>query len=258
MDETPYASTKLVGRLVAGDKAGDFRYAGLVDAGGPYVVEVAGRRRMYPLEQMTAWYRGFTDGQRHNAGELHQVPAGAGLAPLVELLTAPDLADQCRMAIRAAMDAAGLDATRLAEAADVTRKTVGDALRFGEPQGISITMAQRLMAAAGGRWHVAYVPDEQGPPADLATPVRPEPVALTRLRALALADSRDLVRWLDNLDPTAATSRRGFYLTLRVAAEDKPVKLRAAVDLVPFLLGLADAADPATAVDLEHLTGPAV
>src|SRR5687767_5975659 len=102
-DDAPYASRQLVGALVADEQAGNLRYSGLTSGGRRYAVEVNGRRRVYPLDQMAAWHRGFTAGRHHDAETLRQVPPGAGVAPLVDLLTAPSLADQCRVAILAAM-----------------------------------------------------------------------------------------------------------------------------------------------------------
>ncbi|MEU8023724.1 winged helix-turn-helix domain-containing protein [Micromonospora haikouensis] len=255
-DTTTQAPTRarLVAALVAATKAGHLRYVGRVSGGGDALaVEIGDRRRVYPPAGMAAWHRGFTAGRHHQPAALAAIPHGPAYAGVVELLTAPDLADQCRIAIRAAQDAAGLTTAELADRSGLTRKTVSDALKFGRPQTLSLTRAQQLMAGTGRTWHVTYVdPEHAGPAApDLTAPTRREPAALTRLRMLAVAADRGLLRWVDDLDTTKAT--KAYRLAVRVADEPRPVRLRAADELEPFLLGLADAADPATAADLERL-----
>jgi hypothetical protein len=255
--ESPHQSTRLVRALVAGRDAGDYAYDGVTADGRSYAVTVNGRQRIYPLPAMVAWHRGFIAGQQHQPRSLVDVPAGDGLAPLIDLLTAPGLADQCRIAIRTAMDTAGLTVSQLADAAGVTRNTVSDALRFGAADTLSLATAEKMMAGLGGAWHVSYVDPAgpAGPPApDLAAPTRAEPVALRRLRALALTDARGLVRWVDDMDPTRAV--RAFRLHVRLPGDTQPVQIKA-TELPALLIGVADAADPATAVDVERITAAA-
>lgn len=239
-------ATRLVRALTADDNAGAYRYHGQAGDGSGYVVETTRHRRVYPLDGMQAWHDGYTIGR-----QLAEQPRPAGdadqLADIRSVLVTPSLEDQCRMQIRYAMEQAGIGVVKLAERTGRTRGAIAAALRFGRAGSLSLKMADQMMAGLGRRWDVRSVPavDREGAPVAPPAHAPPEPAGITRVRAVALAHERGLVELLAPLDATEAARARAYRL--RAAGAEHTIR---APVVLPWLTGIADAADPATAADL--------
>lgn len=244
---------RVAAALVAGDRRGDYRYVGQASDGSGYAVELdAARRRVYPAAAMAAWHGGFVLGQQL-AGQKRRrrgVRDRKRLADIRTLLVAPTLADQCRLAVHAAREDAGLTVSALAERIGRTRHAVADALALGRSGALSMTMAEQMMAGTGRHWDVRYyLPDvdEATAPAisggrGLVCPAGP--AGLVRMRALVLVDEAGLIVWQP---PAPNEALRARTYSVEVAGGE--VTKRAEV-LVPWLVGIADAADPRLAAAL--------
>lgn len=238
------ASTRLVRALDADTRDGLYRYVGQTGTTGDYAVEVAGRRRVYPLEQMRAWHRGYGLGREHP--HLLDATSREPLEQVRAVLVAPTLADQLRSQIRGAAADAGLTVTDLAARIDRDRHAVSDALRFGRTGALSMVMAEQMMLGTGRPdWSVRFGSDPDGPVAPPAD-VTGEAPGVTRMRALAYAHEQRLVEWLDPLEPNRAARARRYLLRTVDGGEHH----ERAETLVPWLVGLADAAAPAVAASL--------
>ena len=250
MDKPQAVSSKVITALMAEDKAGRLRYIGPVDDSARYAIVVNGAGREFPAAVMHAWLTGW----RLAATTVHRPVEVAPLDAVRAVLVAPSLADQCRTAILAAMETAGLDFTSLATATGRTRNACRDALRYGNPGKLSVRMADAMMAATGHTWSVCPVGAAQPTdrPAEAAnTPigraVAPEPVGVRRMRAAAIAHEHRLVTWVAPLEPNRA--RRPATFTFTRADVEHPVP---AAHVEAWLLGLADRLDPTCAALLHN------
>lgn len=246
------ASTRLVNVLMSEHSAGRLFYTGR-SADGRYRVTADGRYRAFSADGMAAWLRGRELGEQAGPATPPPPAVAAEIGDMRRVLVNPSLGDQFRTRIRAEMDRAGIGVVELANRTGRTRHAVRVALRWGATQKLSMTMAEQMMAAAGG---VTGAPGE-GELAGLAdaavtgeTVTMPEPVGMVRMRAAAIAHEHGVATI------TAVRAFLGFQ-TVRVAAPIDPNTAyratayefdvngeRRMIDadvVVPWLTGLADA-----------------
>jgi hypothetical protein len=204
------SSTVITG-LMAEQAAGRITYHGPIDdpAGDRYAIIVHGRGRTWRAPAMAAWLAGWTlGGETADAPPPQEQPT---LDAVRAVLIAPSLADRCRTAILAAMEAAEVDIMALAAATGRDPAAIRDALRYGNPGKLSVKMADTLMTATGHTWHVA--------PATAAGPETPtiggigrattaESSGVRRMRLCAIAHEAQLVTWISPNRTGPAAPRR--------------------------------------------------
>ncbi len=229
------------------------------------VVRFDGRERVFSPDAMETWLDGL--GRGRNIPQLVAYDR-RDIEAVRRLLLAPGPQDQCRIALRYAMQAASITMAQMMAEIRATNKAINDSLRLGGTPGRenrewrtveqdSTTYWECLVWSHRAMWDVL-----QGSP--VRTLVKPqsvddevfvappgswrgwrEPAPLVRQRLLAFAHEQGLVRWVDPADPNRAYHTREF----RLAAGGRVADV--AADAVwPWLVGLADSAAPDLSVFL--------
>ncbi len=229
-------SSSVITALMAEQSAGRLTYHGPIEDpdGDRYAITVHGRGRTWRAPAMAAWLAGWTLG-----GETADAPPPP-LQPTLDavraVLITPSLADRCRTAILAAMEAAGVDITTLATATGRDPAAIRDALRYGNAGKLSVQMADTLMAATGHTWHVAPAAGPTAPTiGGIGRATVPESSGVRRMRLAAIAHEATLVTWLSPVEPNRA--RRNLTYAFMRAGRRFEV---AAGNVEAWLTGLAD------------------
>lgn len=245
-DDTAPPAERLVNVLMREHHAGRLHYYG-PDRAGRYRFETEGHARRLDPDSAWAWLRGRDVGA---AAGPAAPPAGVDeLAPIRRVLVHPTLGDQCRTAVLAAMEHAGIGITELADRAGRTRHAVRAALKWGSTARLSMRMAEMMIDATGAGVRIVAT-DEPGEPGvgdlgrvdvgpagagGLVEPALPEPAGIGRMRAVAVAHEAGICRLVSPLDPDAAY--RAVRYVLDVGGVER--RIHAGV-LVGWLTGVAD------------------
>lgn len=199
---------------------------------GAHVVDLGGRRRRLPVDQVVDWGAGFVAAAE---GEGHRHAGPDQLGEIRKLLAHPSLADQCRMVLLGLMESRSPVMTRQELADRVapvkTKKTVVEALTFGK--GLSMELADSMIAVFGMRWVVGAAEvraaEDGRPVSDL-----PQAPGMVRLARIVDADARGWLRYVD--EPAPNKARRSRRYQLAVGSREYTVQ---AGELSAWLDGLA-------------------
>jgi hypothetical protein len=268
----PKVVQQAIDRLLNLDRAGALRFGG--GDGRPaelLTIELGDRSRAFAATEMLGWLDGFDAGATLPP-ELAPPPLELGRprsrdgrhrAQLRSILVNPTPQDQCRIALRLAMQRAGIGTSAMMTEIRASKKAIIDALQLGVRPGRDGREYRYLGSGLDTRWqcmvwsHVAMadvvgidVARQLLPLVDPSRPVSPrppdgwcEPDVLARLRLLLAAHERGLVAWVSVPGPNAGLYARSFrFDPPGLPPQDRPRWTVLAERAWPWLVGVADAA----------------